>query len=106
MDKSLSRQKILELIRSKKTVLFGTISKQLTVTEKTLAWDAVAEEAKKLGVFPSEKDTKYLRDVLWHNIRKRTLKKLNDSGDVGGKKAKLDAVDNLIIVIIGISCHL
>lgn len=105
MDKNTSRQRILELIRSKKEVLFGTVSKELTVTQKSEAWRIVTEEAKKLGVFPTEKDFKYLRDVVWPNYRKRTLTKLktsnNDNYDVGGKKAKLDATDNIVIDIVG-----
>lgn len=57
----------------------------------------------------ANKDAKYVREVYWQNLRKRTMNKLDQSrktGSGGGKCMILDDVDNIIIDIIGMFCYL
>lgn len=67
-------------------------------------WENITRTAISLGLLPTHRDAKYVREVYWQNIRRRTVEKLDDSratGASGGKEMILDDVDNLVIDIIG-----
>lgn len=104
-DKAKSKIRVLEMIRNQRETLFGAFSPQLTKVDKNEAWDNIAEEAAKLGLIPTEnKSPTYIRDTFWQNVRKRTLKKIDDyraTGAAGGSDAKLDEIDHIVLDIIG-----
>lgn len=103
-DKEKSRVRVLELIRSQRETLFGAFSPSLTKIDKSNAWESITDEAKQLGLITSNKTAVYMRDVYWQNLRKRTLKKMDDyrkTGSAGGKDAKLDDIDHVVLDIIG-----
>lgn len=106
--KEKAKLRVLQLIREKKDTLFGAFSAKLTKLDKIDGWETILEEAKKLGLIPSNKCVSYLRDIYWQNIRKRTMKKIDDShvtGAAGGEKCVLDDIDKLVIDIIGKHYH-
>lgn len=105
-DKEQSRLRILEMILNQQKTLFGAFSPTLTKVDKVHAWDEITDEGVKLGLIPSSKQSSpsYMRDIFWQNVRKRTLKKIDDhraTGAAGGKDAKLDDIDKLVLQIIG-----
>lgn len=103
-DKVQSKLRILELIRDNRRTLFGAFSADLTKIDKSEAWEEILDEAKKLGLIAANKDINYIRDVHWQNLRKRTMKKIDDSkvtGAAGGKEAQSDDIDHLVMDIIG-----
>lgn len=103
-DKVQSKLRILELIRDNRRTLFGAFSADLTKIDKSEAWEEILDEATKLGLIAANKDINYIRDVYWQNLRKRTMKKIDDSkvtGAAGGKEAQLDDIDHLVMDIIG-----
>lgn len=103
-EKDKGKMRILNLIRDKKDTLFGAFSPKLTKIDKQDAWEEILEEGKRLGLIPSAKDINYIRDVFWQNLRKRTLKKMDESqvtGGAGGEKCIMDDMDHLVLDIIG-----
>lgn len=89
-NSNMQRTVIVNLIHQKRRVLFGrkadaptrvrirvgmfpasNLLKRLIL--QTSAWGDIADEAKKLGMYPEERDFAYLRDVRWQNWRKRTI---------------------------------
>lgn len=72
--------------------------------KKNEAWDKITKKAISLGLVAANKDSKYVREVYWQNLRKRTMSKVDESratGSAGGKSVILDDADNMIIDIIG-----
>lgn len=99
-----SKIQVLQLIRDHRTTIFGKFSNSLASKDKHKVWEKITTEAKILGLLPESKDAKYVRDVYWQNIRRRTVKKLDEqrkTGAAGGKELMFDDVDNLVIDIIG-----
>lgn len=95
---------ILELIRDHRTTIFGKFSTSLTSKQKNDVWDQITTKAISLGLLAANKDSKYLRDTYWQNIRRRTVKKIDasrETGSAGGKDMIFDDVDNMVIDIIG-----
>lgn len=92
------------MIRDYRTTLFGRFSSSITSKHKQEVWNTITQKAIDQGLILANKDAKYLRDVFWQNIRRKTIKKMDDarkSGDAGGSNMILDDVDNLVIDIIG-----
>lgn len=103
-SRSMKDKQLLELIREYRTTFFGEFSTKLTYKNKTNAWMKVTDRAKSLGLLHSSIDYKYLRDVYGQNLRRRTMKKIDEShktGAPGGTEMMLDDTDNLVIDIIG-----
>lgn len=64
--------------------------------------EKITKTAIGLGLLPADKDSKYVREVYWQNIRRRTVKKIDESratGAAGGKELVFNDVDNLVIDI-------
>lgn len=100
--------KFLELIRDQPEIIFGAFSAKCTKKQKNEVWENITKNAIDLGLLPSYKDSKYVREVYWQNIRRRTVKKLDESrtsGAAGGSEMIFDNVDNLVIDIIGASLY-
>lgn len=103
-DKLKSKLRVLELIREKKNVLFGSLSPIITNVDKDEAWREITGFAIDHGLIPSNKESKYIRDIYWQNARKRTMKKIDESkktGAKGGPNVKLDDLDQIVLDIIG-----
>lgn len=96
--------KFLELVREHRSLIFGAFSSTITKKAKNAAWEKITAEAIQLGLVPASKDAKYVREIYWQNLRKRTISKIDESrktGSAGGTRMILDDVDNMIIDIIG-----
>ncbi|XP_062534695.1 uncharacterized protein LOC134203873 [Armigeres subalbatus] len=68
------------------------------------AWSVIGEYAKSIGALPSGKDTLYIRDVWWPNVRKTSMEKRDNArktGTGGGYDAKTNDVDMLVYDILG-----
>lgn len=96
--------KLLKLIRDERTTLFSAFSPTITNKKKQETWEKIAKAAAAEGLVPAHKNGKYIRDVYWQNIRRRTIKKIDNShttGAAGGTDMALDELDNLVMDIIG-----
>ncbi|XP_067014637.2 uncharacterized protein [Anabrus simplex] len=94
---------ILNKIRDAKEILFGAFS-SLTKEDKVREWRNIHNIALSVGLIPDAKDFTYVRDVLWQNLKKTTVAKLDNAkktGSAGGKISKLTDIDNIVIDIIG-----
>lgn len=68
------------------------------------SWEKITKKSIEMGILPSHKDAKYVRDIYWQNLRKRTMKKIDQSrqtGSAGGKEVVLNEIDNMVMDIIG-----
>lgn len=76
MSKSVSsanKALILQEIRDKKDVLFGSFSDKLTKQEKVECWKTIHQKSASLGLVAPDKDWAYSRDVFWQNLKKSTM---------------------------------
>lgn len=64
---------VLDSIREQKEVLFGPFSATLTKEKRNKAWTSIGEYAKSIGALPNGKDSLYVRDVWWPNVRKMSM---------------------------------
>jgi len=64
---------LLQLIKDKKTSLFGKFSNELDHGMKTAAWEEVLLKAKSLEIVAANKNAAYVRDSVWGVWRARTL---------------------------------
>nr|CAI5842206.1 unnamed protein product [Callosobruchus analis] len=89
-------------ILSKKTELFEQFGPTITKDTRRKAWSEVRDYAVSIGLLTSNRDTTYMRDTTWQNLRGRTIAKLDkQTGGPGGPDKKLDETDLLIIEILG-----
>lgn len=99
-----AKKKLLEIIREQRSTIFGAFSSTITNKQKQECWEKIAKEAIALGLIPASKNAKYVRDTYWQNIRRKTIKKIDDSrrtGAAGGEEMVLDDIDNMVIDIVG-----
>lgn len=96
--------KLLEFIRAERTLLFGAFSSSITKKQKNDVWEKITIKAISLGLAAANRSAAYIRDTYWQNLRKRTIKKIDNSratGAAGGAEAVFDDIDKLVIDIIG-----
>lgn len=99
-----AKVKLLELIRENRTTLFGAFSSTISKQKKTEIWDMITRKAIGLGLLPAHRDAKYVRETYWQNLRRRTVKKMDDArrtGGAGGPDSIFDDVDKVVLDIIG-----
>lgn len=92
---------LLRLIFEKKAILFGSYSSTITKTE---CWTSILNKCViEYGFSPTEKDGdyKYLRDVVWPNLKKCTTAKVQNNSKTGGSPSKYTRVDDMVLEIIG-----
>lgn len=92
------------MVRNHRSTIFGAFSTSITKKHKNDTWDNITKKAIAMGLVSADRDAKYVREVYWQNLRKRTMNKLDSSrstGSGGGKSVILDDIDNMIIDIIG-----
>ncbi|PSN42635.1 hypothetical protein C0J52_08686 [Blattella germanica] len=61
-------------------------------------------KAQSLGIVPLNKDMSYTRYTFWQNIRKNTMKKIDNRKQTdsrGGKDFKINEINQLVLDIIG-----
>ena len=93
---------LLNEIFIRKEVIFGNFNTVVDGRKKKL--DSWAEIKTVMSANGCEKTVSELRDVMWQNIRKTTMKKIDNSrqtGGEGGQECKLTEVDNLVLLIVG-----
>nr|CAI5830761.1 unnamed protein product [Callosobruchus analis] len=94
----------LKEIRDSKDTLFGSFSSKLTKKEKIECWKAIHQKCTSLGLVAPDKDWTYCRDVFWQNVKKATLKKVDNrrkTGSAGGTDCKYTEIDNIVLDILG-----
>jgi hypothetical protein len=102
--KNLKNLNVLRKIFELKTELFEAYSASATKETKKNAWTAVRDYAVSIGLITNDKDYTYVRDTTWTNLRKRTMEKVDKSfktGASGSPDSKLDAIDDMVLNIIG-----
>ncbi|XP_047998347.1 uncharacterized protein LOC125235802 [Leguminivora glycinivorella] len=104
MSQNDSKITVLQLIRDKKDILFGSFRDRLTKDKNIAEWKNVSNLALSLGLVPVGNDYTYVRDTFYLNLKISTLSKRDDArktGTGGGKKIILTPTDELILEIIG-----
>jgi len=64
---------LLQLIKDKKSIIFGKFSNEPDHGMKSAAWEEVLLKAKSLEIFAATKNAAYVRDSVWGVWRARTL---------------------------------
>ncbi|OXA49679.1 hypothetical protein Fcan01_15337 [Folsomia candida] len=95
---------LLNMIKQKKSILFGNFSSDLDNKAKTNAWNEVLLKAKSLQIVSAERNYAFVRDKVYGAWKTRTLEKRDNktkTGKGGGREKVLDDMDFLILDIIG-----
>ncbi|KAJ8909589.1 hypothetical protein NQ315_005906 [Exocentrus adspersus] len=95
---------ILKEIREHKDTLFGSFSNKLTKQDKIQCWKEIHEKSASLGLVAPDKEWTYSRDGFWQNLKKSTVKKVDNrrkTGSAGGIDCKLTDIDNIVLDILG-----
>ena len=99
----LSKQQKLplaQLVKDHKMILLVAFSSTVTNKAKQEAWETIGTQLN--GVGANIDSVKTLRDVLWANIRRPTLKKVSESKMTGsGGIGELTEVDKTVLDILG-----
>nr|CAI5860702.1 unnamed protein product [Callosobruchus analis] len=69
----LTRPFRVRMILSKKTELFEQFGPTITKDTRRKAWSEVRDYAVSIGLLTSNRDTTYVRDTTWQNLRGRTM---------------------------------
>lgn len=101
LDMLSKSQKLLlaQLVRENKTIVLAPFS---TVTKKAKqkAWESILSQIN--GVGANVDNIKTLRDVIWANIRRSTIKKVSDSKKTcAGGSGQLSELDETVLDILG-----
>lgn len=73
IDKNLKKLAVLEVIKEKKSILFGNFKNKLTAKEKEAAWNEVLQKAQSLQLAGADKSWTYARDNLFGLWKCRAL---------------------------------
>ena len=99
----LSKQQELllaQLVRDNKVIVLAPFSSKVTKKAKQEAWETIRTQLN--GVGANIDGAKTLRDVLWANIRRSTLKKVTESKKTGsGGRGELTELDEPVLDILG-----
>ena len=92
------QQKLLlaQLVKEHKLIVLAPFSSTVTKKVKQEAWEKIRRQLN--GVGANIDSAKTLRDVLWANIRRATLKKVSESKKTGtGGSGELTELDETIL---------
>ena len=95
-------QKLLlaQLVRENKTIVLAPFSSTVTKKVKQQAWENILSQMN--GVGANVDSIKTLRDVIWANIRRSTIKKVSESKKTGaGGSGQLSELDETVLDILG-----
>ena len=95
-------QKLLlaQLVRENKTIVLAPFSSTVTKKVKQQAWENILSQMN--GVGANVDSIKTLRDVIWANIRRSTIKKVSESKKTGaGGSEQLSELDETVLDILG-----
>nr|CAI5821183.1 unnamed protein product [Callosobruchus analis] len=96
-----SEKKKLETVKTLSSAVFLA---NLQKKEKIECWKAIHQKCTSLGLVAPDKDWTYCRDVFWQNVKKATLKKVDNrrkTGSAGGTDCKYTEIDNIVLDILG-----
>lgn len=95
------QQKLLlaQLVRDHKMIVLAPFSSKVTKKAKQEAWETIRTQLN--GVGANIDSAKTLRDVLWANIRRSTLKKVTESKTGSGGSGELTDLDETVLDILG-----
>ena len=97
------QQKLLlaQLVRDHKMIVLAPFSSKVTKKAKQEAWEMIHTQLN--GVGANIDSAKTLRDVLWANICRSTLKKVTESKKTGsGGSGELTELDETVLNILGL----
>ena len=92
------QQKLLlaQLVKEHKLIVLAPFSSTVTKKVKQEAWEKIRRQLN--GVGANIDSAKTLRDVLWANIRRATLKKVSESKKTGtGGSEELTELDETVL---------
>ena len=95
-------QKLLltQLVRENKTIVLAPFSSTVTKKGKQHARENILSQMN--GVGANVDSIKTLRDVIWANIRRSTIKKVSESKKTGaGGSGQLSELDETVLDILG-----
>ena len=95
-------QKLLlaQLVRENKTIGLALFSSTVIKKAKQQAWENILSQIN--GVGANVDSIKTLRDVIWANIRRSTIKKVSESKKTGaGGSGQLSELDETVLDILG-----
>ena len=94
-------QKLLlaQLVRDNKSVVLAPFSSTVTKKAKQEAWESILRQLN--GVRVNVDNIKTLRDVIWANIRRGTIKKVSESKKTGAGGSELTELDDTVLDILG-----
>lgn len=95
---------LLRLINENKEELFGSWSSKLSKEKKTKCWQKFINVCvSEYGFSPVDegKGVKYLRDTVWHNIKRATMKKVTQNSQTGSEAVSYSQIDSLVLEIVG-----
>ena len=96
------QQKLLlaQLVKEHKLIVLAPFSSTVTKKVKQEAWEKIRRQLN--GVGANIDSAKTLRDVLWANIRRATLKKVSESKKTGaGGSGELTELDETVLDVLG-----
>ena len=96
------QQKLLlaQLVKEHKLIVLAPFSSTVTKKVKQEAWEKIHRQLN--GVGANIDSAKTLRDVLWANIRRATLKKVSESKKTGaGGSGELTELDETVLDVLG-----
>lgn len=95
-------QKLLlaQLVRENKTIVLAPFSSTVTKKAKQQAWENILSQMNGAGA--NVDSIKTLRDVIWANIRRSTIRKVSESKKTGaGGSRQLSELDETVLDILG-----
>ena len=99
----LSKQQkllLVQLVKEHKLIVLAPFSSTVTKKVKQEAWEKIHRQLN--GVGANIDSAKTLRDVLWANIRRATLKKVSESKKTGaGGSGELTELDETVLDVLG-----
>lgn len=90
---------LVKLITDKRDKIIPKFSSTVTKKEKLEAWANIAQQLQGIGVVVSS--PAHLRDTVWANIRRATVKRYNDQKKTGAQGGKWSDLDNLVMDLEG-----
>lgn len=96
---------LLTMIREHKEVLFGKFTAMITFEKKQKTWQKIFDDCAAKGhKWTNGRDIEWLKNSKYPSMKNTTKVKVDNAkktGSGGGKEAKFNDVDNLILDIIG-----
>lgn len=72
-EKNIKNRNFLRMILENKKELFDQFGPNITKETRRKTWSQVRDYAVSIGLVTNNRDTTYVRDTTWQNLRGRTM---------------------------------